>query len=199
MCPSRSCAARRLPPITVHLVPRGSSIVSFEDEHRDELLELAHHVVDLPATLTRSSGRRVGFRFRGMSCSLRLITFERTTRADSELHDSRRRLDPSRDVARTAKSILREPPVTNPFQTVTEGVVTDAWRRSRTSTKTLSVDGQQTDVASSGHEAPIRSRESREEPAMTIPVETADYHGSLWDIGAVATRLGVRIRHVRRW
>ena len=34
---------------------------------------------------------------------------------------------------------------------------------------------------------------------MTIPVETADYHGSLWDIGAVATRLGVRIRHVRRW
>lgn len=32
---------------------------------------------------------------------------------------------------------------------------------------------------------------------MTIPTVTAE-DGSLWDIGAVASRLGVQVRHVRR-
>jgi excisionase family DNA binding protein len=33
---------------------------------------------------------------------------------------------------------------------------------------------------------------------MTTPVATVDYPGSLWDIRAVAARLGVQVRHVRR-
>ena len=33
---------------------------------------------------------------------------------------------------------------------------------------------------------------------MTIPTVTVEDPSSLWDIGAVASRLGVQVRHVRR-
>ena len=62
-----------------------------------------------------------------------------------------------------------------------------------------SSDGRDFDVAFSVREAPIEIREiAREEPAMTTPVATIEDPGSLWDIGAVAARLGVQVRHVRR-
>lgn|SRR5581483_8211456 len=71
------------------LVPRGSSVVSFEDEPRDEPLELAHGLVDLAGDPHDIVGAKDGPLIAWHACSLRLITFEGATCADSEHRDSR--------------------------------------------------------------------------------------------------------------